>query len=419
MKSQKSKTIKINCTGSAMMKLADLEVIQGKLKKLSPENEVKLRKRIENYGFDAPFFVWKKKILDGTQRKAVLLKMIEDGWTLPGGKVPVCDIKAKNLNDAKQRLLGYISQYGKIDSDGLDEFLKSIEVPDIGTLDLPDFDFDKFDAVYINPPSEGLTDDDAVPEPPKKAKTKTGDLYVLGNHRLLCGDSTKAEDVKRLMDGEKADMVMGDPPYNVRYTGGSSNKKERADSYGDKWTDEEYSKWLRKVLLCAQSESDDKAALCLWFSDSKMRAVMDAIEGAGWRMRNQIIWNKLKAHYGALGAQYKERKEPMWYCHKKGKSPNWHGATNECTVWDCDQPHSNDLHPTMKPVELYERSIKNHTMQNNIILEIFSGSGTTLIAAEKLNRRCFGMEIDPVYCDVIVKRWEEFTGKKAKLQKRK
>jgi len=162
MKSKKSKTIKINCTGSAMMKLADLEVIQGKLKKLSPENEEKLRKRIENYGFDAPFFVWKKKILDGTQRKAVLLKMIEDGWTLPGGKVPVCDIKAKNLNDAKQRLLGYISQYGKIDSDGLDEFLKSIEVPDIGTLDLPDFDMQAFTDLKNIPDENKEIDEDAM-----------------------------------------------------------------------------------------------------------------------------------------------------------------------------------------------------------------------------------------------------------------
>ncbi len=134
-----AKTIKINCTGSGVCELKKLRVIQGELKTLSPENEAKLRKRIEKYGFDAPFFVWKNKILDGTQRKIVLDKMIEDGWKLPAGKVPVCQIKAKNLNDAKQRLLGYVSQYGKIDASGLDVFLKGIEVPDLATIDLPDF----------------------------------------------------------------------------------------------------------------------------------------------------------------------------------------------------------------------------------------------------------------------------------------
>ena len=151
-KQRSSQKIQINCKGSALCELKKLKVIQGELKTLSPENEAKLRQRIEKYGFDAPFFVWRNNILDGTQRKIVLDRMIEDGWILPAGKVPVCEIKAKNLSDAKQRLLGYVSQYGKLDSAGLDVFLKGIEVPDLGTIDLPDFDFDKFDAEFIHPP---------------------------------------------------------------------------------------------------------------------------------------------------------------------------------------------------------------------------------------------------------------------------
>ena len=135
-----AKTIKINCKGSGLCELSRLKIIQGELKTLSPQNEVKLRKRIEKYGFDAPFFVWRNKILDGTQRKIVLEKMIEDGWKIPGGKVPVCQIKAENLNDAKQRLLGYVSQYGKVQSTGFREFIGNMDVPDVDLIDIPDFD---------------------------------------------------------------------------------------------------------------------------------------------------------------------------------------------------------------------------------------------------------------------------------------
>jgi len=172
--------IKIACKGSRLELLSKLEIIQGDLKDLSPENFAKLRKRIESKGFDAPFFVWQNKILDGTQRKRVLDAMLADGWTLAGGKVPVCDIDAENLEQAKDRLLGYVSQYGKLSLDGLKEFLDGIEMPDIETIDLPEVDWEAFDAEYLHPPQEGLTPDDQVPEPPKKAKTKPGDLYILG-----------------------------------------------------------------------------------------------------------------------------------------------------------------------------------------------------------------------------------------------
>jgi DNA modification methylase len=399
--------------------LSKLQIVQGELKTLSPANEAKLRKRIIEKGFDAPFFVWGNKILDGTQRKKVLDNLLAEGWAIDGGKVPVCDIKAKSLAEAKDRLLGYVWQYGKITVEGLSDFLASVPdvVLDLDSLDMPDFDLEQFRRKYIDKTTE-RTDDDAVPDRPKKPKTKRGDLYLLGDHRLLCGDATDAADVERVMDGKKAALVMADPPYNVDYVGGSTNKKARSDAHKDKWTDDSYTMWLASTLKNTFALSDSKSALLIWFASAKMRMILDAYECAGWVSRTLIVWNKLKPHYGALGAQYKYRFELMWYCYKKGQSPRFYGATNECTVWDIEQPRVNDLHPTMKPVQLYERCIQNHTAKGEIVLEVFSGSGTTLIAAEKLNRKCYGLEIDPIYCDVIVERWENYTGRKAKLERK-
>jgi DNA modification methylase len=238
----------------------------------------------------------------------------------------------------------------------------------------------------------------------EKWKVCTGDLWQIGEHRLLCGDSTKREDVERVTGGEKATLVMADPPYNVQYTGGSSNEKERDDSYKDDMTDVQYTEWLRLLLKNGFENSDGTSALLLWFSTSKMRCIMDGFESAGWQARILIVWNKLKAHYGALGAQYKQRFEPVWYCFKRGNAPRFYGETNECTVWDYEQPHINDLHPTMKPVDVYERCVRNHSQQGGEVLELFAGSGTTMVACQNLNRKCRAIEISPAYCSVILER---------------
>lgn len=163
----KAKTIRIACQGSRMAKLDDLELIQGDLKELSAENYGKLRRRIEQKGFDAPLFVWENKILDGTQRYRVLNKMVEDGWVLPKNQVPVCDIEAASLEEAKDRLLGYVSQYGKLTEEGLYEFLSGMEMPDLETVDFPDFDLEEFKAGFLEdePLAEGTEDE--VPEPPR------------------------------------------------------------------------------------------------------------------------------------------------------------------------------------------------------------------------------------------------------------
>ncbi len=253
-------------------------------------------------------------------------------------------------------------------------------------------------------PADAEPQIDRAEELNKVWKVAPGDLWKIGNHVLLCGDSTKAEDVARVMGGEKATLIMADPPYNVEYTGGSTNDQSRADSYADKMTDGQYTEWLRDLLGNAYRVSDDHAALLLWFASAKMRCILDGFEGAGWTQRTLIVWNKLKAHYGALGAQYKHRFEPMWYCYKPGKTPRFFGETNECTVWDVDQPRINDLHPTMKPVELYSRCIKNHSEQGGSVLELFGGSGTTIVACENLGRKGRALEKTVNFTAVILQR---------------
>jgi DNA modification methylase len=254
-----------------------------------------------------------------------------------------------------------------------------------------------------------LTDEDDVPPVPVEPVSKLGDLYVLGDHRLLCGDSTVLADVERLMDGQKADMVFTDPPYGVDYDGGHAVKGVRREKLANDATPEIYT----RVLPVAFWASKPSAALYLWFSDSKSAAVTAAVTAAGYEIRNTLIWNKNLAQFGAIGAQYKSKHEPCLYCFKKGQPPFWQGPNNEVSVWDVSRGQKNEFHPTQKPVELAERAFGNSCPDAGAVLDLFGGSGSTLIAAEKTGRRCYIMELSPAYCDVICQRWEQATGKKA------
>jgi len=232
-----------------------------------------------------------------------------------------------------------------------------------------------------------------------------GNLNLKSHHRLLCGDSTDAESVAYLMDGAKADLLVTDPPYGVNYEGGQANDKKR-----EKLINDDTSEIFDSALKVAAGFFDS-GAWYVWHAGSVAEPVYKAVRENGFDARALIIWNKLKAHYGAPSAHYCQKHEPCLYAVKG--SANFIGASNEVTVWDIEQPHRNELHPTQKPVECMERAIRNH--RTGIILDPFLGSGTTLIAAQKTGRKCYGLEIDPIYCDVIVKRWEAFTGKKAVL----
>lgn len=284
---------------------------------------------------------------------------------------------------------------------------------DVLTVLQDDIDLDAFFAedelakILGTVTKDGLTDPDDVPEVVEPT-TKPGDLWLLGRHRLLCGDSTVATDVERLMAGQKADMVFTDPPYGVDYDGGSGNAKKRDKFNGDMLG--VYAGWLNLWKLYAT----DSTPFYIWFADRVGRQTYAAIEDAGLTVRALIVWNKLNAHYGGYMAQYMQKHEPCLYCHIG--TPTWYGPTNEVTVWDIEQPARNEHHPTQKPVDLAERAMRNSSKAGGIVLDLFLGSGTTLIAAEQLNRTCYGMEIDPHYCDVIVKRWQDFTGETAERE---
>ncbi len=254
--------------------------------------------------------------------------------------------------------------------------------------------------------------DDAIPEN-APTRANLGDIWQLGEHRVMCGDSTSAVTVEGLMDGKKADMVFTDPPYGVSYDGGHANDKRRDKLIGDE-SDSLYA----PACVSAFEATKSGAAFYLWHAGVKgfQAAAAAAAAAAGWEIRSELIWNKNLAQFGAIGAQYKQKHEPFYYCFKKGKAPQWNGPNNEVTVWDCARTSKNEFHPTQKPVELATRAMANSSKSEDIVLDLFLGSGSTLIAAEKTGRICYGMELDPKYVDVILKRWEDYTGKSAILQ---
>ncbi len=241
-------------------------------------------------------------------------------------------------------------------------------------------------------------------------------------HRLLCGSSTDKVDVERLLDGCEPHMMFTDPPYGVNYQGGINFNKANKTGIKQKHTDgnpnkkikgdktsEIYDKFLQVVLPFIDGPC------YVWFSDSVTFDVFLALENNKCISHGMVIWNKTNAKYGALNKQYKQRHEPCIYFKPKGKNLRWSGATTENTVWDIKTDAKNDYAPTQKPVELALRAIQNHKAKT--VADFFGGSGSTLIACEKIDRKCYMMEISELQCDIIVARWEHYTGCKAILTK--
>jgi len=263
-------------------------------------------------------------------------------------------------------------------------------------------------------------------------RVQPGEVWQLGPHRLLCGDATDASSWDRLMAcpersrgaGKQAHAVVTDPPYAVHYVGGRAAQEERiararrgidqpSDAYWDHMTPEAYRKLLISSLSLAHEHSDASAPLYLWFASAHLRNVLAWLEETGWQERNLLVWVKNNGA-GALFAQYKHWYEPLFYAHKRGESPRWRGPTNESTVWFHDKPARNDLHPTMKPLTLIERAISNSTAPSQLVVDPFLGSGTAIIAAQRCGRICYGMDLEPRYCDVILGRWEAMSGQSAR-----
>lgn len=302
---------------------------------------------------------------------------------------------------------------------GWDQELLKLELAELLAADydlsLMGFTDDEIDDL-LNPQDEGggLTEDDAIPEPPVDPVSRPGDLWILGNHRLLCGDSTVLSDVERLMDGQLADMAFTDPPYNVDYGNSAKDKmrgKDRRilnDALGDGFYKFLYDACLNLLIMT-------KGACNVCMSSSELHTLQKAWLDAGGKWSTFVIWAKNSFTLGR--ADYQRQYEPILYGWKQGSDHFWCGDRDQADVWFYNKPRVNDLHPTMKPVELVERAVKNSSKSRDIVLDLFGGSGTTAIACEKTNRHARLMELDPKFVDVIVKRWEDFTGKKAVLHR--
>ena len=328
-------------------------------------------------------------------------------------KVPV--IVLGHLTEAQRRAL-VIADNKIAENAGWNEELLQLELAELRDLDfdldLIGFSDEELDALLESEPEAGLTEDDAVPEIEVHAVSRTSDLWILGEHRLLCGDATSANDMAMLMDSQLADMVFTDPPYNVDYGNSAKDKmrgKDRRimnDNLG-----EGFYEFLKAAL--ANLLEVTKGACYVAMSSSELDTLQQAFRDAGGKWSTFIIWAKNTFTLGR--SDYQRQYEPILYGWREGSEHFWCGARDQGDVWFFNKPAKNDLHPTMKPVELVERAVRNSSKSRDIILDPFGGSGSTLIACEKSGRQARLIELDPKYVDVIIRRWQEYTGEDAVL----
>ena len=272
-------------------------------------------------------------------------------------------------------------------------------------IDWSDFDID-WSILEIDEEPQEIVEDE-MPEVPEEPKAKVGDIYELGCHRLICGDSTNSEVIKRLMDGAKADILITDPPYNVDYEG---KTKDALKIQNDKMDNDSFRQFLVDAFTSANEVMRGGAVFYIWHADSEGYNFRGACNDVGWKVRECLIWNKNCMVMGRQDYQWKH--EPCLYGWKDGASHVWASDRKQTTVLDFARPNRNDIHPTMKPVALFAYQIKNNTYKGDAVLDTFGGSGSTLIACEQLGRKCFMCELDEHYVDVIVKRYIDFTNNK-------
>lgn len=274
----------------------------------------------------------------------------------------------------------------------------------IGEIDMSQFGFEI-------PEEEEPTEitEDEIPEE-VETRCKLGDIWQLGDHRLMCGDSTDVDAVGKLMGGVKADLLITDPPYNVDYTG---KTKDALKIQNDKMDNSSFRQFLRDAFASADSVMRAGAVFYIWHADSEGYNFRGACADNNWKVRECLVWNKNSMVLGRQDYQWKH--EPCLYGWKDGASHLWASDRKQTTVLNFDRPTRSDLHPTMKPIGLFAYQIGNNTHEGDAVLDLFGGSGSTLIACEQLKRECYMSELDPHYCDVIIQRWENLTGKKAVL----
>ena len=424
--------MRITCDTKDTLPLSALTEFQGGLKKRTAEDIGKIEKSIRKYGFATPFFVWRhdgvNHVLDGHGRLRTLKEMAARGEEIPA--LPVVYVECKDEAAAKNLLLRINSAYGTMTAESVADFMVGInlEIDEIalpcGTIDLS--------AIFDGEETKG--DDDAPPaEPDEPAQSKAGETYQLGDHRLICGDCTDEETLARLMGGAKADLIMTDPPYNVDYTG---KTKEELKIKNDKKDDAESKKFLQDAFSAMFSMAKAGAAYYIFYAHTRDKEFVNALAAIGIRPHQILVL--VKNTFTLSRSDYKWKHEPIMYGWKDGGAHRFYGALNESTVKDTrkdpdkmskaelvaelkrmesatpqdviyeKKPSRNAEHPTMKPVELLATLIRNSTKSEDLILDPFGGSGSTLIAAAKTGRTARLCELDPHYCDVIRRRWTKW-----------
>lgn len=385
------------------MKINDLIPYARNSRTHSEEQVTQIASSIKEFGFTNPIIIDEQGgIIAGHGRVMAAKKL--------GIKEVPC-IQVTGWTEAQKK--AYVIADNKLALNaGWDEKMLSLEFEELQELgfDLSLTGFSKDEILALSPIEEtvGLTDEDEVPEAPEIPKTVLGDIWLLGNHRLMCGDSTSIDAVEKLMDGQKADMWLTDPPYNVSYEG---KTKDALKIKNDSMKDDQFRQFLRDSYLAADSVMKQGAVFYIWHADSEGYNFRGAAKDAGWVVRQCLIWKKSVLVMGRQDYHWKHK--PCLYGWKDGAGHLWASDRKQTTILEFDKPSRNGEHPTMKPVELFQYQMLNNTKGDDIVLDSFGGSGTTIIAAEKNGRRAFAMELDPKYCDVIIKRWQDFTGKKA------
>ena len=361
----------------------------------------KIKRSIEEFGYCEPVIVNRDMTIIGGHQRVTVLRDL--GYTeIDCIVIEIEKTKEKALNIALNKITG--------------EWNKELLADLIADLQDSDFDvtFTGFDPPEIEQLMNAVHDKDIVEDDfdieaqlEKPTISKEGDLWLLGEHRLVCGDSTLPETYDLLMDGRKANLVVTDPPYNVDYEGSAGKIKN------DKMAEEQFEKFLFAAFVNMEQSMMDDASIYVFHSDSHGLAFRRAFEEAGFYLSVCCIWKKNSLVLGR--SPYQWLHEPVLFGWKKGGRHQWYSDRKQVSVWEYDKPKKNDLHPTMKPVNLIAYPIKNSSMSNCIVLDPFGGSGSTLIASDQLKRICYTVELDPKYVDVIVHRYAEATGAADKI----
>ncbi len=403
---------------SALRRIADLRPHPRNYRRHGEHQLLVLRESLRIHGQQKPVVI----TADGTILAGHgLVRAAElEGWT-----EIACHVYSGPFPDAFLTLDNRASDLAEDDQTALAALLSDLRAQEqLGAAGYDSVTLDRMLAeLQAQQPKE---DEDWTPEgAPESEPTRTqlGDIWALGQHRLLVGDCTVEENWQRLMQGKQAHAITTDPPYAVGYLGGShgagvvvdgetGQSHERVDAYWDEMSGDDYTQLLVQSLSLAHRYSDEKAPLYIWFASVNIRRLLESLDASRWKERTLLVWVKNNGT-GSMWAHYRYWCEPFYYCHKVGESPRWHGPTNERTVWEHDKASVNDLHPTMKPLLLIERTIVNSTEPGMLIVDPFMGSGTAIIAAQRVARVAYGFELDPRYCDNILARWEKFTGEEA------